>query len=349
MASAERAAPPPSVVVQTDLTDSLTLVARGKVRDLYSLPGGKTLLFVATDRISAYDVIMKNGVPEKGILLNLISAHWFRVLGTLIPTLQTHLVSLQVPASIPASQQALLRNRCMQVRALHIFPIEAIVRGYITGSAWKEYQAHGTVHGIAMPAGLQESDKFPNGAIYTPSTKAEQGAHDENIHPEKAAEIVGAKYAQQIEDLALQLYTAVSPTTPPPFAPLLTSSFTPPPTNPRFRQASTYALERGIIIADTKFEFGLDPSTSSVVLVDEVLTPDSSRFWPADTYAPGRAQDSFDKQYLRDWLTQHGLQGREGVEMPAHVVKGTADKYRDAFERLTGRTWGDVLVEGGGE
>lgn len=205
----------------------------------------------------------------------------------------------------------------MQVRKLKIFPIEAIVRGYITGSAWKEYQKTNTVHGLPMPSGLQESQAFPQGAIYTPSTKAEAGQNDQNIHPSEAATIVGEKYAQKIEDLALRLYTT----------------------------ARDYAAERGIIIADTKFEFGLDEETDEVVLVDEVLTPDSSRFWPAEKYHLGKEQESYDKQYLRDWLTKGGLKGKQGVEMSEDVVRNTATKYREAFEKLTGRQWKDAVGE----
>lgn len=206
----------------------------------------------------------------------------------------------------------------MQVRKLKIFPIEAIVRGYITGSAWKEYQKSSTVHGIQIPAGLQNSQAFPQGAIYTPSTKAEAGQNDENIHPSEAAKIVGEKYAQRIEDLAIKLYTT----------------------------ARDYAAERGIIIADTKFEFGLDEETDEVVLVDEVLTPDSSRFWPASKYEVGKEQESYDKQFLRNWLTTEGLKGKQGVAMPEDIKSQTAEKYREAFEKLTGRKWADALKEG---
>lgn len=213
----------------------------------------------------------------------------------------------------------------MQVRKLRILPIEAIVRGYITGSAWKEYQKSGTVHGIKVPAGLQESEKFPS-PIYTPSTKAEQGEHDENIHPDQgtynkisikvmhktnsltAVAIVGEPYASKIAELAVELYNA----------------------------AHAYALERGVIIADTKFEFGVDFETDEVVLADEVLTPDSSRFWPKDSYAIGQGQASFDKQFLRDWLVKEGLKGKEGVRMSEDVVKETASKYREAWEKITG-------------
>lgn len=207
----------------------------------------------------------------------------------------------------------------MQVRKLKVFPIEAIVRGYITGSAWKEYQRASTVHGIPVAAGLREAEAFPQGAIYTPSTKAEAGQNDQNIHPSEAAIIVGAKYAQRIEELAIQLYST----------------------------ARDYAAERGIIIADTKFEFGLDEETDEVVLIDEVLTPDSSRFWPADQYEVGRDQDSYDKQYLRNWLTKEGLKGKQGVRMPKEVVEETATKYREAFEKLTGSKWTPAGAIGG--
>lgn len=203
----------------------------------------------------------------------------------------------------------------MQVRKLKVFPIEAIVRGYITGSAWKEYQRSSTVHGIAMPAGLQNSQAFPQGAIYTPSTKAEAGQNDENIHPSEAAALVGAKYATRIEELALKLYST----------------------------ARDYAAERGIIIADTKFEFGLDEETDEIVLVDEVLTPDSSRFWPADKYVVGKEQESYDKQFLRDWLTSTGVKGTQGVVMPEEIVSKTAEKYQEAFEKLTGKKWEEAL------
>ncbi|KAK1833142.1 phosphoribosylaminoimidazolesuccinocarboxamide synthase, variant [Podospora conica] len=204
----------------------------------------------------------------------------------------------------------------MQVRRLKVFPLEAIVRGYITGSAWKEYEATGTVHGLPQPAGLRQCEAFPR-PIYTPSTKAELGQHDENISPARAAEIVGEGYAKRIEELALRVYEA----------------------------GAAYARERGIIIADTKFEFGLDEETDEIVLVDEVLTPDSSRFWPAEGYEVGRDQDSFDKQFLRNWLTAGGLKGKEGVEMPEEIAEATGARYRDAFRMLTGRTLEETLAE----
>ncbi|KAL8930595.1 MAG: hypothetical protein Q9208_000465 [Pyrenodesmia sp. 3 TL-2023] len=297
-----------TTIMQTDMGGCLPLVARGKVRDLYKI-NDSTLLFVTTDRISAYDAIMSNGIPNKGALLCLMTAHWFKVLSAAIPGLRTHFITLDLPPHVPANVRGKYRNRSMQVRRLEIFKIEAIVRGYITGSAWSSYKKHGTFVGIKIPPGLRESEAFPGGPIYTPSTKAELGEHDENIHPDRAAEIVGTKYAKRIEDLAISLY----------------------------KHAAAYALERGIIIADTKFEFGLDKETDEVVLVDEVLTPDSSRFWPAASYKIGEPQLSFDKQPLRDWLMSKALEGKNNVEMPDDVVTGTEEKYREAFEKLTGQ------------
>ncbi|KAG8624409.1 hypothetical protein KVT40_007476 [Elsinoe batatas] len=293
----------------------LTKIATGKVREIYQLTPS-TLLFVATDRISAYDVIMRNGIPGKGALLTLMTAHWFSLFSKHIPDLQTHLLSLSLPAeaSLPDDLKVQLRHRSMIVRKLKIFPVESIVRGYITGSGWAEYKRSGTVHGIEMPTGLEESQRLEK-PLWTPSTKAEVGGKDENISPEKARVLVGEKYAKVIEEWSVRCYEI----------------------------ARDYAAERGIIIADTKFEFGLDEETDTVVLVDEVLTPDSSRFWPADRYEVGRGQDSYDKQYLRDWLTKEGLKGKEGVEMPPEVVKQTASKYREAFEKLTGRGWEEAL------
>ncbi|KAG0650211.1 Phosphoribosylaminoimidazole-succinocarboxamide synthase [Hyphodiscus hymeniophilus] len=293
--------------------NALPKIAEGKVRDLYEVDSN-TLLFVASDRISAYDVIMSNGIPSKGPLLTQLSTFWFHLLPTLVPGLRTHFLTLSLPSQIPPSQIGQLENRSMQVRRLKVFPIEAIVRGYITGSAWKEYQRSQTVHGIPMPAGLLESSPFPQ-PLYTPSTKAEAGQNDENIHPSEAAKIVGEEYATQIEDLAIKLYTA----------------------------ARDYAAERGIIIADTKFEFGVDEA-GDVVLVDEVLTPDSSRFWRKDRYEVGREQESFDKQFLRNWLVREGLKGKQGVSMPEEVVKETARKYKEAYEGLTGAKWENAVT-----
>ncbi|KAM7209661.1 phosphoribosylaminoimidazole-succinocarboxamide synthase [Naviculisporaceae sp. PSN 640] len=304
----------PPVATTIELT-SLPKLASGKVRDLYELDD-KTLLFVTTDRISAYDVIMANGVPYKGATLTQLTAHWFGVLSERIPGLKTHFLTLSPPAALSPADRELVRARSMQVRKLKVFPIEVIVRGYITGSAWKEYKKTGTVHGLPQPTGLQECSPFPE-PIYTPSTKAELGAHDENISPQKAAEIVGERYASRIEELALKVY----------------------------KTAAEYARERGIIIADTKFEFGLDEETDDIVLIDEVLTPDSSRFWPADRYEVGRDQDSFDKQYLRNWLTKEGLKGKDGVSMPEEIAEATAARYKEAFKLLTGKTLEEALAQ----
>ena len=300
--------------VNSDLKQYLPLVATGKVRELYEVDS-KTLLFVATDRISAYDVIMKNGVPQKGAILTLISKFWLNHLSAQIPGLKTHLLSGPIPSTIPSDVAKAIAPRSMLVRRLKVFPVEAIVRGYITGSAWSSYQKTGEVNGKKLPAGLQESQEFPE-PIYTPSTKAELGQHDENISTEEAAKIVGEKYAKRIEELALQIY----------------------------KTAREYAKTKGIIIADTKFEFGLDEETDEVVLIDEVLTPDSSRFWPAKTYGIGKGQDSFDKQFLRNWLTEEGLKGKDGVEMPEDIVKATSEKYQEAFHMLTGETLQEALA-----
>ncbi|KAK4966469.1 Bifunctional purine biosynthetic protein ade1 [Elasticomyces elasticus] len=306
-----------NVVTTIDAKDvGLKKIASGKVREIFEVDAN-TLLFVATDRISAYDVILENGIPNKGPLLTQLSAHWFDLIRTHIPDLRLHVVSLSLPNSIPANMQPLLASRSMQVRLTldfgsryPILPIESIVRGYITGSAWNEYRTSGTVNGMSMPEGLKESQKLES-AIWTPSTKAEAGEHDENISKERAAEILGEEVAARVEEVSLRLYEL----------------------------ARDHAEKRGILIADTKFEFGLDAATNELVLVDEVLTPDSSRFWPKENYEVGRGQQSYDKQYLRDWLTSTGNKGREGVRMPAEVVRATTEKYTEAFEMLTGRKW----------
>lgn len=303
----------------TDISlSSLSRLSRGKVRDLYSLPDENTLLFATSDRISAYDVILKNGVPSKGALLTMISAKWFEVLATKVPGLKHHFLHLGPPASakstLTADEWRMLRGRSMTVRKLKIFPVEAIVRGYVTGSAWKEYEKTQTIHGLPQIARLKQCERLPV-PIYTPSTKAELGEHDQNISPEEAAKIVGDHYAKRIEDLALAIYKA----------------------------GAEYAEERGIIIADTKFEFGLDEATDEIVLVDEVLTPDSSRFWSKINYQVGRDQDSFDKQQLRNWLTENGLKGKEGVEMPPEVVQKTKDRYLEVYKLMTGETLEDAL------
>lgn len=289
----------------------------GKVRDLFDL-SPKIMLFVSSDRTSAYDVIMDNGVPGRGAILTMISAFWFRLLSEKVPNLKTHFITLQPPVDrLTDAEVAQIRGRSMQVRKFKIFPVEAIVRGYITGSAWNEYQKHGTVHGLPMPAGLQQCEAFPQGPIYTPSTKAEYGEHDENITPEKAAKIIGnPEHARRIEELALAI----------------------------FKAGAKHARERGILIADTKFEFGLDEETGEVVLVDECLTPDSSRMWPADKYEIGRDQESFDKQIIRNWLTSEGLKGKQGVSLPEDVRQATLGKYKDVFQRLTGKTLEEAMT-----
>lgn len=302
-------------LTSTDLDGILPLVARGKVRDIYEVDE-KTLLFVATDRISAYDVIMSNGIPAKGKILTKLSEFWFEFLSEvpnhlfLAPGSGDLFKHLPPQLSEPKYKNQ-LEGRALLVKKMKLIPLEVIVRGYITGSAWKEYKKSQTVHGLPVDAGLQESQEFPQ-AIFTPSTKAEQGEHDENISPEQAAEIVGKHLSDKVAKIAIELYT----------------------------KAKEFAKTRGIIIADTKFEFGLDEH-DNVVLVDEVLTPDSSRFWNAAAYQLGESQDSYDKQFLRDWLTSNKLNGVDGVEMPEEIAVQTKAKYVEAYEALTGSKWSE--------
>lgn len=284
---------------------ALKLLARGKVRDVYEVDA-QHLLFVATDRISAFDVVMANGIPGKGRILTQISLFWFDFLKNLCPH---HLVTADI-AAMPAVVQQYrdqLDGRSMLVKRLKILPVEAIVRGYLAGSGWNEYRKTRTVCGLPLPEGLKESSQLPQ-PLYTPSTKAEIGKHDENIHPDEAARILGQAHGERVAHLAVALYT----------------------------QARDYARTKGIIIADTKFEFGLD-AQGQVVLADEVLTPDSSRFWPAASYAPGQGQDSFDKQYVRDYLEgiRFDKNGR-GIALPVDVAARTSAKYIEAFKLLTG-------------
>ncbi|KAK4691928.1 phosphoribosylaminoimidazole-succinocarboxamide synthase, partial [Lecanoromycetidae sp. Uapishka_2] len=296
---------------------SLEPVASGKVRELYKI-NESTLLMVVTDRVSAFDEILSSGIPDRGAILCQMSSYWFDLLGAQIPNFKHHVLSLKPPSGsqiVSPSQRAALRGRCMQIRALKVFPIEVIVRGYLTGSAWVEYEKSSTVHGIPQPAGLQRCQAFPGGPIYTPSTKAPQGSSDENISPEEARKIVGEKWAGKIESLALSIY----------------------------KTAHSVALERGIIIADTKMEFGLDEENDEIVVVDELLTPDSSRFWPAPVRL-GEEQPSFDKQHIRDYLKAHGLGGKPGVKLPEHIVLKTQNAYREAFERLTGQTLEEAMI-----
>lgn len=302
----------------TELDGILPLVCKGKVRDIYQVDD-ETLLFVATDRVSAYDVIMENGISSKGKILTRISEFWFDFLSSSIPN---HLVLsnnddehlfARLPAKLsePKYKQQ-ISGRSLLVRKLKLIPLEVIVRGYITGSAWKEYKNKKTVHGLTIDQdNLQESQEFTK-PIFTPSTKAEQGEHDENISPEKAAEIVGQELCDKLEAKAIELYS----------------------------KAKEYAKSRGIIIADTKFEFGLDKD-NNIVLVDEVLTPDSSRFWNAANYQIGQSQDSYDKQFLRDWLTANGLAGKFGVAMDEDIIVKSKEKYIEAYESLTGEKWSE--------
>ena len=279
--------------------------AQGKVRDLYDL--GDKLLLVATDRISAFDYILDDEIPHKGAVLTQISCFWFELLDGVV---ENHLVSTDV-ADLPEQFQPYadyLRGRFMLVRKAEMFPVECIVRGYLAGSGLKEYQREGTVCGIELPQGLVNSSKLPE-PIFTPSTKAEIGDHDENISFDRCAELIGTEDATALRDLSLKVYTT----------------------------ARDHAADRGIIIADTKFEFGR--LNGQIILADEVLTPDSSRFWPGDEYEPGRDQASFDKQFVRDWLTAHWDKTGNPPRLPQEVIEKTSEKYIQAYEKITGRTF----------
>jgi phosphoribosylaminoimidazole-succinocarboxamide synthase len=292
-----------SVLLRTDFPD-LKLKASGKVRDVYDIDEAQ-LLFVASDRISAFDYVLATGIPQKGRVLNQISLFWFDFLADVVPN---HLITADVdkyPASVRKYADQ-LRGRSMLVRRAEIFPVECIVRGYLSGSGWKEYKATGNVSGIALPEGLKESDALPE-PIFTPSTKATSG-HDENISFDQMCKIIGVETASHLRDVTLRVY----------------------------KKAAAYARQRGIIIADTKFEFGR--TAQGITLADEVLTPDSSRFWPADKYAPGRAQDSYDKQYVRDYLEQiHWNKQPPAPALPPDVARRTSEKYLEAYSQLTGR------------
>ncbi|KAJ3550359.1 hypothetical protein NM208_g6 [Fusarium decemcellulare] len=295
---------------------SLEKIASGKVRDLFTLPDSSTLLFVASDRVSAFDIVLAPGIPDKGKILTLISAHWFKVLTERIPDLRTHFISLDIPPGVTADETKILKDRAMQVKKLSVIKLESIVRGYLTGSAYKEYKKNGTVHGISVESGMEEAQKFKQ-PLWTPSTKADAGEHDENIHPDDAWKEVGDREtADRVKELSLKIY----------------------------EEASKYAEERGIILADTKFEFAKDEQ-GNIYLVDEVLTPDSSRFWPAAGYMPGRDQDSFDKQFIRNWLIKEGLKGKDNVTLPEDIVQATADRYQEAFLMLTGKKFEDAVSQ----
>ena len=282
---------------------SLPLLARGKVRDVYAV-GDDHLLMVTTDRLSAFDVILPDPIPGKGAVLTAVSNFWFKQTQDIIPN---HLSDLTLADVLPdESERAEVEGRAVVTKKLKALPVEAIVRGYLIGSGWVDYKQTGHVCGIALPAGLQLADKLP-GAIFTPSTKAAVGDHDENIDFETTRELLGDALAEQVRDVSLKIYTT----------------------------CAAYALARGIIIADTKFEFGLDED-DRLVLIDEVLTPDSSRFWPAVSYVPGSSPASFDKQFVRDYLeTLDWDKTSPGPTLPAEVIEKTAEKYREAQTRLT--------------
>lgn len=293
-----------SAFIESSLTD--IPVKRGKVRDVYDF--GDRLLFVATDRISAFDWILAPGIPDKGRVLTQISRFWFER----FTTIPNHLLSMD-PADLPLPDDAdleALRGRCMVVRKTEVVPFECVVRGYLSGSGWKDYQATGAVCGIDLPAGLTQSDQLPE-PLFTPATKAESG-HDENVSFEVMSQAIGQELADSLREKSIQIY----------------------------QQGSEYARERGIILADTKFEFGLLDGTP--ILIDEVLTPDSSRFWPAETYQPGGAQPSLDKQFVRDWLeTTDWDKNSTPPVLPDQIVEKTREKYFEAYKMLTGEecTW----------
>jgi phosphoribosylaminoimidazole-succinocarboxamide synthase len=302
-------------LLETSLSD-LKLHNRGKVRDIYEV--GEDLLIVATDRISAFDYVLGSGIPDKGKVLTQLSAFWFERMGDLVPH---HLIATDV-AKMPAAlhrYKDVLKGRSMLCRRTRPIPIECVARGYLSGSGWKEYQQSGSVCGVTLPRGLRESDRLPQ-PIFTPATKAESG-HDMNISEDEAARIVGRDLVTRLKQLTLEIY----------------------------RRGCEHAESKGIIIADTKFEFGLAPASPSrrsaegaeadeIVLIDEVLTPDSSRFWPRDQYRPGQGQPSFDKQYVRDYLEEIRWNKQPPVpSLPEAVVQKTREKYLEAFRRLSGR------------
>ncbi len=291
-----------TAIPETQFKD-LPLKRQGKVRDIFDF--GDTLLLVTTDRLSAFDVVLPDPIPDKGKVLNQISVFWFEKMADIVGN---HLVTIDVndyPAPCHPYRQA-LEKRSMLVKKAEPLPVECIVRGYITGSGWHGYQTTGHVCGIQLPEGLKESDKLAD-PLYTPSTKAEVGDHDINISFEQTVDILGSKTAEKIRDLSLEIY----------------------------KKGAAMALEKGIIIADTKFEFGV--LDGEIILIDEVLTPDSSRFWPLDDYAPGRGQKSFDKQAVRDWLVNSGWDKTPpGPKLPKEIIENTAKTYKEIYTRLTG-------------
>jgi phosphoribosylaminoimidazole-succinocarboxamide synthase len=297
----------PDALLTTDLGPT-PLLARGKVRDIYatSPDPASDLIFIATDRISAFDHVLGSGIPDKGRILTQISLFWFDFLKEMVPN---HLVAADVadfPAEL-APYASQLEGRMMIVKRAQMFPVECVARGYLSGSGWKDYQATGAICGVPLPAGLRESDKLPE-PIFTPAAKINTGGHDENISFETVIDTVGAEHAHALRDLTLAIYT----------------------------KASDYAASKGVILADTKFEFGLIDGV--ITLADEVLTPDSSRYWPSDQYAPGGPTPSFDKQYVRDYLESiHWNKQAPAPALPDEVVSRTREKYLEAFRVLTGR------------
>jgi len=293
-----------NVVLRTEIPN--VPVKHGKVRDIYDL--GDKLLIAASDRLSAFDVIMKTGIPCKGQVLTDISRFWLTFLSGVV---ENHLISSTVADFPPpfCNYPQQLAGRSMLVKKTKVLPVECIVRGYITGSGWKEYQNLGTVCGIKLPAGLKQCQQLPE-PIFTPSTKAELGAHDENISFDECVKLIGTQKAQYIRDKSVEI----------------------------FKKAGAYAASKGILLADTKFEWG--EIDGRIILIDEVLTPDSSRFWPADKYQTGRDQESYDKQFVRNYLEDIKFdKSGPGVELPDEIVKKTCDKYIEAYEKLTGKTF----------
>lgn len=290
-----------NVILQTDIQG--VSCKHGKVRDIYDV--GDKLLIVASDRLSAFDVIMKSGIPCKGQVLTQISKFWFEFLDGVV---ENHLITDEVtdfPA--PFRDRPELAGRSMLVKKTKVLPVECVIRSYITGSGWKEYQQSGTVCGIKLPKGLKQCDKLPE-LIFTPATKAEIGEHDENIDFDRCVDIIGAENAAYVRDKSMEI----------------------------FEKASAHAESKGILLADTKFEWGV--VDDKIILIDEVLTPDSSRFWPADKYQPGRDQESFDKQFVRNYLEEINFdKSGEGVILPDEIVQKTSAKYIEAYERLTGK------------
>jgi len=282
---------------------SLPLIARGKVRDIYAV-GEDKMLLLASDRLSAYDVILPTPIPEKGRVLTGIANFWFAKLGHVVAN---HLTGIDPETVVAPDERDQVRGRAIVVKKLTTLPVEAVVRGYLEGSGWKEYSESRKVCGIPLPEGLQRASKLPH-PIFTPATKAEAGAHDENITFEQMCAIVGEARAKEVRDVAIRLYT----------------------------EAAAYALTRGIIIADTKFEFGVD-ADGKLHLIDEILTPDSSRFWPLDTYKVGSSPDSFDKQYVRNWLDSIGFARKPPApDVPREVALKTSEKYQEAYKRIAG-------------